>query len=266
MRNRVLAIFTTWPFVLSLAVLLINDLLLKQAFPGLITGKLSDFAGLAVVAMPLLAAFPRHSRTIYLALAGVFLWWKSPASDGLITFINDVQPLRMVRTVDYWDLLALAVLPACAKFVASQSRGVVTTASLRRWMLPPVLAATLFAVMGTSYPVPRKDFAVRTIESSSPFPRDSIVEVIEEIAKKRGLKRHNATSPDWEGAFSGRNIFLTYSFPSPNEVAVGIQADPGLFGEGEVRRAESIRKEIKKALGLRFKGLEYVEPLNPPLR
>jgi hypothetical protein len=266
MRNRLLAIFTTGPFVLSLAVLLINDQLLKQMYPGLITGKLSDFAGLAVVAMPLFAAFPRHARAIYLALAGAFLWWKSPASDGFIAFINEVQPLRMVRTVDYWDLVALAVLPACAKFAASQPRSFVTTASLRRWVFPPVLAATLFAVMATSYPQPRKDFAIRTLETSSQFPRDSIVEVIEEIAKKRGLERESASPPHWEGAFSGRDIFLTYSFPSPNEIAVGIQADPGMFGKGEVRRAESIRNEIKKTLTLRFKGLQYIEPLNPPLR
>jgi hypothetical protein len=40
--------------VLSLAVLLVNDHLLKSAYPGLVTGKLSDLAGL-VVAPPLLA-------------------------------------------------------------------------------------------------------------------------------------------------------------------------------------------------------------------
>jgi hypothetical protein len=40
--------------VLAAAVLAVNDHLLKQAFPGLVTGKLSDLAGL-VVAPPLLA-------------------------------------------------------------------------------------------------------------------------------------------------------------------------------------------------------------------
>ena len=39
-----------------------------------------------------------------------------------------------------------------------------------------------------------------------------------------------------------------------------------MFGGGEVRRAESLRNEIKKTLALRFKGLEYAEPLNPALR
>ena len=262
MRNRILPIFTTWPFILSLAVLLINDQLLKPAYPGPVTGKLSDFAGLAVVAMPLFAAFPRHVRTIYLAIAGAFLWWKSPASDGFIAFINEVQPLRMVRTVDYWDLVALAVLPACAKFTASRPHGFVTKARLQRWVLIPVLAATMFGVMGTSYPRPRKDFAVRTIESSTPFPRDSIVKVVGDIAKKHGLEAERANAPHWEGAFSGRGIFLTYSFPSPNEIAVGMQVDPGMYGKGEARRADAMREEIKKTLTLRFKGLEYVEQLD----
>jgi hypothetical protein len=74
MRNRVLEVFTTWPFVLALVTLLVNDALLKQAYPGFITGKLSDFAGLAVVSLPLFAAVPRHARAIYLALSGAFLW------------------------------------------------------------------------------------------------------------------------------------------------------------------------------------------------
>ena len=260
MRNRVLAIFTTWPFVLALVVLLVNDGLLKQAYPGLITGKLSDFAGIALVSLPLFAAFPRHVRTIYLAFFGAFLWWKSPASSAFITFMNDVQPLRIGRTVDYWDLLALAILPACAKIAASGPRSLVNSAALRRWILPPVFAATLFGVMATSTPIYRKDFDVRAVESSAPFPRDEIVDSIKKIAKARGLKPSEPNPPHWEGAFKGRGIFLTYSFREQNEVAVGIQVDPGMFGGSEVRKAEALRDEIKRALTLRFKGLEYTEP------
>jgi hypothetical protein len=261
-RSRTLAIVTTWPFVLALALLLLNDWLLKQAYPGFVTGKLSDFAGLAVVALPLFAAFPRHVRAIYLALAAAFLWWKSPVSNGFISFINDVQPLHMVRTVDYGDLVALAILPACAMFAASRPRGFVTLVNLRRWVLPPVLAAAVFGVMGTSSAMPRKDFAIRTIETSSPFPRDSIVKAIEEVAKRNGLKSEGASPPHWEGSFKGHDIFLTYSFPSPNEVAVGLNVNPGMFGNGETRRAERLRNEIKKTLTLRFKGLQYVELLD----
>jgi len=256
-RSRLLAIFTTWPFVLSLCLLLLNDRLLKQAYPGFITGKLSDFAGIAVVALPLFAAFPRRVPTIYLALAATFLWWKSPASGAFIAFMNDVQPLNIGRTVDYLDLLALAVLPACAKFAGAQPGRTENSGRLRRWLLPPILAATLLGVMGTSTPVFRKDFAVRSMETGTPLPREGVIEVIEEVAKKRGLKRAEPNPPHWEGAFSGEGVFLTYSFPSANEVAIGIQADPGMVGRGEVRQADALRKAIRQSLDLRFKGLQY---------
>ena len=260
-RSRVLAMFTTWPFLLALVLLLVNDRLLKQAYPGLITGKLSDFAGIAVIAMPLFAAFPRHARAIYLAFFGAFLWWKSPASGAFIAFMNEAQPLTIVRTVDYWDLVALAVLPACANFAASEPRSSVSSAALRRWVLPPVLAATLFGVMATSTPSFRKDFEVRAVESSAPFPREGIVAAIQEVAKARGLKPREANPPHWEGAFEGRGVFLTYTFREPNVVAVGIQANSGMYGRGEIRLAEKLRDEIKKTLSLRFKGLESLEPL-----
>ncbi|HEU5133569.1 MAG TPA: hypothetical protein VFU13_00370 [Steroidobacteraceae bacterium] len=261
MRNRVFAIITTWPFVLALAVLLINDQVLKQAYPGLITGKLSDFAGLAVVGLPLFAAFPRNSRTIYLALAAFFLWWKSPASGAFIGFLNAVQPLNIGRVVDFTDLVALIVLPPCAKFAAAQAKRDEILQRLRRWLLPPILAATLLGVMGTSTPGLRNDFAVRGLPTANDFPRDKIVEAIEDVAKKRGLERKQANPPHWEGSFSGRGLFLTYSFPAPNEVAIGIQADPGMFGRSEKREAERVQNEIKKALTLRLSGLEYVELL-----
>ena len=239
MRNRVLAVFTTWPFVLALAVLLVNDALLKQAYPGFITGKLSDFAGLAVVALPLFAAFPRHTRTIYLALIGAFLWWKSPAV-GHVHRIHERRAAAEHRAA--WsttgDLFALAVLPACAKFAVSQPRGIVNSVVLRRWVLPPVLAATLFGVMATSTANYRKDFDIRAIESSVPIPRDEIVDAIKEIAVKRGLKPGKPNLPHWEGSFEGSGIFLTYSFRETNEIAVGIQ--------GELRKGEKLRDEIKK--------------------
>ncbi|HYJ40937.1 MAG TPA: hypothetical protein VEW08_09115 [Steroidobacteraceae bacterium] len=262
MRNRVLAVFTTWPFLLALAVLLVNDWLLKQAYPGLVTGKLSDFAGIAVVSMPLFAAFPRHARAIYLAIFGAFLWWKSPASGAFIAFMNDVQPMKIGRTVDYWDLMALAIMPACGKFAVSQPCSFVNPASLRRWVLPPVLAATLFGVVATSYPRHSNDFNIRAVESSAPIPRDQIVAAISQVAKARGLKPQEPNPPHWAGAFMGRGIFLTYTFLGDNEIGVGINIKSGMFGDSEMRRAEKLRAEIKKTLSLRFKGLEFVEP--PP--
>jgi hypothetical protein len=262
MRNRTLAIFTTWPFLLALAVLLVNDGLLKQAFPGFITGKLSDFAGLAVVALPLFAAFPRHTRAIYLAVGGTFLWWKSPMSGAFISYMNEIQPLTIGRTVDYGDLIGLIVLPLCSRFAASEPRSAASSDTRRRWLLPPVLVAALFGVMATSFaPAIRKDFEVRAIESSAPFPRDGIVDAITEVARSRGLKPSEPNPPHWEGAFEGRGVLLTYTFKGPAGIAVGIQPNSGGSGGGN---AEKLRDEIQKTLSLRFNGLEFVDP--PPSR
>ena len=262
MRSRAIAMFTTWPFVVALAVLIINDALLKQAFPGFVTGKLSDFAGLAVVALPLFAAFPRHARAIYLAIGCAFLWWKSPASGAFISFMSDVLPFSIGRTVDYGDLIALIVLPLCSRYAESDPRSVVSSDALRRSLLPPVLAAALFGVMATSQaPAIRKDFEVRAIESSAPFPRDGIVDAISEVARSRGLKAAEANPPHWEGAFEGRGVLLTYTFKGPTGIAVGIQPNSGGSGGS---KAEKLRDEIKKTLSLRFNGLEFVDP--PPSR
>jgi hypothetical protein len=37
-----------------------------------------------------------------------------------------------------------------------------------------------------------------------------------------------------------------------------------MFGDGELRKAEKLRAEIKQKRGLRFSGLESVEPLRFP--
>lgn len=56
----------------SLAILLVNDHVLKAAYPGWLTGKLSDFAGLAFI--PVMVAFAlrgRGTRAVALAALAV---------------------------------------------------------------------------------------------------------------------------------------------------------------------------------------------------
>ncbi len=59
--------------------------------------------------------------------------------------------------------------------------------------------------MATSQAPPiRKDFEVRAIESSAPFPRDGIVDAISEVAMiARSQARAKPNPPHWEGAFEG---------------------------------------------------------------
>jgi hypothetical protein len=127
----------------SLAVLVVNDHVLKARFPGLVTGKLSDFAGLVFfplllvalteVALRALGRFTRPSRRALLVcvlLTGVVFsltkTWE-PAGDGYRAALGALQwpafavsalargapvpPVRTVRhTVDPTDLIALPSL------------------------------------------------------------------------------------------------------------------------------------------------------------
>ena len=54
MRARLVTVLVTWPFVTSLALLVLNDWYLKRAHPSSVTGILSDFAGISVVGLLLL--------------------------------------------------------------------------------------------------------------------------------------------------------------------------------------------------------------------
>lgn len=101
----------TAPFVLSLGLLLLNDFVLKSQFPSWLTGKLSDFAGLLAFAMFWAVVFPRQKRLVYLLIGGLFIWWKTPASQGFIDMFRLYGPFAIDRVVDYSDFLAVLILP-----------------------------------------------------------------------------------------------------------------------------------------------------------
>lgn len=98
-------------FLAGLSLLLLNDFALKQLFPGALTGKLSDFAGL--FAFPLFwAALLKERRAAVYALTGLgFAFWKSPYSQPVIDCWNALPLFDVRRVVDPTDLFALASLP-----------------------------------------------------------------------------------------------------------------------------------------------------------
>ena len=98
--SRFSAILLAWPFLIALLALLLNDGVLKYAYPGWLTGKLSDFAGLFVVAGLLLAAWPRRVGLLLFGAAALFAWWKSPQSQWLIDFFNH-RGMSIGRIVDF---------------------------------------------------------------------------------------------------------------------------------------------------------------------
>ncbi|MGZ3764678.1 MAG: hypothetical protein ACXVB0_08770 [Mucilaginibacter sp.] len=108
-RNN--ALLFNWFFIAGLLLLAINDHYLKQQFANWFTGKISDFAGLLIFPMFLQFLFPRLARISVLLTGVLFVFWKLPASEYLIEMYNKIAIIRITRTVDYSDFIALSVLP-----------------------------------------------------------------------------------------------------------------------------------------------------------
>ena len=129
-------------YVIALFLLLLNDHVLKSAFPGFVTGKLSDFAGVFAFAAFFASVIPRRAAAICAATGALFVWWKSPLSQPV------VEALGMSRVVDWTDLAALIVLPFAYRFAVRKPIA---------WN-PAIVCVSLFAFAATS--VPRASFDI----------------------------------------------------------------------------------------------------------
>src|SRR5688572_32924538 len=75
-------------FLGALALLLVNDFILKPTLHNWATGKLSDAAGLFAFTWFWMDFVPRQRIHVGLAIAAAFLFWKSPYSQPAIEVWN----------------------------------------------------------------------------------------------------------------------------------------------------------------------------------
>jgi hypothetical protein len=101
----------TFGFIIGLAVLLLNDLVLKDYFQNWWTGKLSDFAGLFI--FPIFLTLFNSSRIVwnYLFTILLFIFWKTELSTPFLDELNNLTHLGFARVVDYTDFMAFSILP-----------------------------------------------------------------------------------------------------------------------------------------------------------
>jgi hypothetical protein len=261
-----LATISSWPCVVAVAALLLNDLVLKQAFPGVVTGKLSDFAGIALVALLLLSAFPLRPLLVYVCISIAFAWWKSPFSSPFLAWLNGLGLGQFGRTVDYTDLLALSLLPLC-RYRPSATGAFLAWKRIRTIAALPVCVITFLAVLGTSrMPARQDDFLIRDT-SARPFERDAVASVIRRVAEGHGMSCQNCDSPT-SVYFQSDILQMQYEFTGSNSATftMWIQTSCALIlwfcssTSGE-KKAEALRTSLKQELAARFKDFEYVERL-----
>lgn len=156
-------------FLVSLVLLLFNDLYLKLHFHNFFTGKLSDVAGLLVLSQLLIAFVGnRYQIQIYLWIALGFGFWKSPLSQNMIDgWSLHFYPIE--RTIDPTDLFCLLVFLPLYRFPLNCS-------NIRfqfHFLKIPVLAFTFFAIMATSsvrFLNTNKIYIVETLKVDSKIP------------------------------------------------------------------------------------------------
>lgn len=266
MHRKLAATLTTWPFVASLLVLLVNDAWLKAAYPGLVTGKLSDVAGTAVVTLLLLTVLPNRPGLVYAGMAAAFAWWKSPLSQPFLDAANALLPVTLGRVVDYTDLLALCVMPLCRQVVAGPGAYAVPGPWMRRLLVAPMVALTLFGLMATSVlPLTRQEYVIKRADPAAELTPGLVAEVVAEVARKHGLACKECSDTKTTATYSGDGLSLSYTFPATNAIAFTVQASTGtpLINPSGGEKADRLRTDLKTTLAIRFRGLEYIEKLQP---
>ncbi|MCL1839315.1 MAG: hypothetical protein FWG47_08430 [Propionibacteriaceae bacterium] len=147
-RDRARWLAKPW-FFASVVLLALNDHVFKALWPGLITGKLSDFAGLVVVAT-LVSVLAGRSVGIVLAGAGFAALKTVPGVAETVAPLLGGVTLR-----DTTDLIALGILPVL--WLGLGLRREENTSRMRRCWQALGLIGAVFATTATSYVPPTID-------------------------------------------------------------------------------------------------------------
>jgi hypothetical protein len=156
-----LVVLASPPSLVAIALLLINDHLFKQMWPSLVTGKLSDFAGLYFAPYVLLAAMfviPFKAlqrkpfslaRIVYLAIATGFVALKvSEATAAPLLAAASGLGFPVVITADPSDLAALCMLPL--SYVAWSARMRQLAGQPRRLLHSVTFAVAALSIVASS--------------------------------------------------------------------------------------------------------------------
>lgn len=133
-------------FLLGLFTLLVNDFYLKANFPGFVTGKLSDVAGLFIFPFFFSALLHAYKKHIYFLTAILFILWKLPISNGVVTFLNS-NYIPINRVTDLTDLITLLILPVSFFYFKKQSQLKMIPAKVQTYFISIIC---IFAFCATS--------------------------------------------------------------------------------------------------------------------
>ena len=139
-------------FLLSLFLLLINDLYLKYEFSNWFTGKLSDFAGLFIFPFFFSIFIPSKIKQIYFSTVLLFVFWKLEISNAFIIYITELTNIAFYRTIDNTDFIALIVLPFSYKYFLKQKTEIRNEKTTKYLINPIIGIITIYAFIADTNP------------------------------------------------------------------------------------------------------------------
>jgi hypothetical protein len=217
-RTRLPILLNGW-FIVALAVLILNDHFLKSAYPSILTGKLSDFAGLHVFAVFLYVVLPgkwlsrRGIVWLHLAIGLSFVIWKLAPVEILLHQVALLTGLpELTRVKDATDLIALAILPATYHLL-HRSR---TRRPVEIWWHPATQSAALlvllvagWSIMATSKAAAPEAECCTGISGNVDHDEEDIADILdvmylEDFLYFGGLRPECLLEADVDGSY-GRN-------------------------------------------------------------
>lgn len=242
--GRVSTTLASWPFLASLALLLLNDFWFKQAFPGVVTGKLSDFAGIAVIGLLAFTAWPARRTLIFTVITAAFLWWKSPLSQAFIDGVNAYLPIAISRIVDFTDLIALAVLPICGRIAQAPTPIAWKSTRARRALVPLAAVVTAFAVSATSMVPARLQYEARLADPSAQVDKALVARIVETVSAPYRARCRECRKYSLPPSLLG-DLEFHYSFPDAHSVLFTIVAHDS--HRKRVKLFRSLQKELARS-------------------
>jgi len=140
-------------FVIGLIALILNDFYLKYEYGNFATGKLSDFAGLLIFPMFVVAIIPKLRKSISIITGIGFVIWKLPLFTPVVDLINQLPFVSIHRVIDYSDYIALLILPLSHYLINyHQFRPIIRVERIEYFSRLALLGISFFAFCATSVP------------------------------------------------------------------------------------------------------------------
>lgn len=255
------SLLLSWPFLLTLATLLVNDVYLKYMYPGILTGKLSDFAGIYLVSLIAFYLFPRKRTALGVGIVMLFTWWKSPLSQSIIDGINALGIIRYGRVIDYTDLIALVMIPVAIPTL----RHCLNRSAGRFLLTMPIATLTLASILGTSVMMPLHEYTLRSVDPNERLDLDHTFGFVDLVARRNGLECVECDRNERQGIYKSKDVTLEFWIVEPDRgmrFRVSSSKMNGIvLQRPDYSELDRIRAELKSEFAHLASSMEYVESL-----